>query len=457
MVKARFRKLNSGAIRAEVFCKGKRSPKTLPTKQAAKEWAARQECSIAESTATPVDHGTFGDIPKRYANEVSPSRRGERWEILKIRNFRSDPVSANHMADLTPEIFARWRDKRLCEVQPATVSREMQLMSAILNSARKEWGMFSDNPLSDLRKPKKPRPRNRLPSADEPERLAYAAGGGLSTATSRAFHAFRFAIQTAMRAGGIVGLTWDRGDLQRRVARLDQTKNGRSRELPLSSEAVRLPEALPKSDPVFNLTRAQVGALWRKMRDKAQAVGLNFHASRTLLHLSVRRIHVMKPECQHCCMRQPRPLRYSTTNWPACNAALRRCGSLSIWVDPTMAWHASKTGKRGHPETFSESAIQTCLTLKFLFGPPLRQTVGLVASLIEMAGLPVCRRPQRHPAWDAAPGTGQLEAFSRLPRPKSGRSTHELPQGPRRAHRLTRPRSADRRNPKQKSRSASPS
>jgi len=102
-------------------------------------------------------------------------------------------------------------------------------------------------------------------------------------------------------------------------------------------------------------------------------------------------------------MPKPSSPRYRTTNWPDYNAALRRRGSLSIWFDPTMAWHATKTGKRGHPETFSESAIQTCLTLKVLFGLPLRQTVGLVASLIEMAGLdwPVpdhstlCRRQAR--------------------------------------------------------------
>lgn len=79
--------------------------------------------------------------------------------------------------------------------------------------------------------------------------------------------------------------------------------------------------------------------------------------------------------------------RYCTTNWPAYIAALRRRGSLSIWFDPTMAWHAAKTGKHGHPETFSESAIQTCLTWKVLFGLPLRQMVELVASLIAMAGL----------------------------------------------------------------------
>ena len=78
---------------------------------------------------------------------------------------------------------------------------------------------------------------------------------------------------------------------------------------------------------------------------------------------------------------------------------------MSVWFDPEMSWQADRSGKRGHPETFSDSALQTCLTLKVLFGLPLRQTVGLVASLIEMAGLdwPVpdystlCRRQARIP------------------------------------------------------------
>ncbi|MBU2959638.1 IS5 family transposase [Citreicella sp. C3M06] len=102
-------------------------------------------------------------------------------------------------------------------------------------------------------------------------------------------------------------------------------------------------------------------------------------------------------------MPKPSPTRYRTTNWSDYNAALRQRGSLSVWFDPDMVWHAGKTGKRGRPETFSDAAIQTCLTLKVLFGLPLRQTVGLVESLIRMAGLdwPVpdystlCRRPAR--------------------------------------------------------------
>jgi hypothetical protein len=52
-----------------------------------------------------------------------------------------------------------------------------------------------------------------------------------------------------------------------------------------------------------------------------------------------------------------------------------------------MTWFAKRNGKRGRPETFSDAAIQFCLSVKVLFGLPLRQTSGLVSSLLKMAGL----------------------------------------------------------------------
>lgn len=83
-----------------------------------------------------------------------------------------------------------------------------------------------------------------------------------------------------MRAGEICGLTWDRVDLSERVAHLVKTKNGRPRDVPLSTEAVRLIEALPHADPVFGLSSRQLDALWRKLRDRAGVVDLTFHDSR---------------------------------------------------------------------------------------------------------------------------------------------------------------------------------
>jgi len=81
------------------------------------------------------------------------------------------------------------------------------------------------------------------------------------------------------------------------------------------------------------------------------------------------------------------PATYKTMNWSAYNHSLKRRGSLSIWFDAEMAWEAEPSGKRGRQQTYSDAAIQACLTIKVLFGLPLRQTTGFVESLPELIGL----------------------------------------------------------------------
>ncbi|MEN3029761.1 IS5 family transposase [Chromobacterium amazonense] len=86
-------------------------------------------------------------------------------------------------------------------------------------------------------------------------------------------------------------------------------------------------------------------------------------------------------------MTKPPPKRYRTTNWKAYNRALIQRGSLSVWFDTTMSWQATPQGKRGRTQTYSDAAIQFCLTIKNLFGLPLRQTIGFIQSLLKLAGL----------------------------------------------------------------------
>ncbi len=70
-------------------------------------------------------------------------------------------------------------------------------------------------------------------------------------------------------------------------------------------------------------------------------------------------------------------------------------------LDPSTPWHAAPSGKRGAQPVYSgeegqetvqwtvspTNAIQACLTVKVLFGLPLRQMTGFVASLLRLAGL----------------------------------------------------------------------
>jgi hypothetical protein len=86
-------------------------------------------------------------------------------------------------------------------------------------------------------------------------------------------------------------------------------------------------------------------------------------------------------------MSKPVPAIYRTSNWCAYNEGLKQRGSVLIWFDPGMEWLAAPRGRRGRPATFSDAAIQTCLMLKALFGLPLRQTTGLVESLLKLAKL----------------------------------------------------------------------
>lgn len=91
------------------------------------------------------------------------------------------------------------------------------------------------------------------------------------------------------------------------------------------------------------------------------------------------------------------PTKYKTKNWSSYNDALKRRGSLAIWFDPEMIWVPPPSGKRGRQQRFSDAAIQICLTLKVLFGMPLRQTSGFVQSLLQLVGLDcsLCGHPER--------------------------------------------------------------
>ena len=52
-----------------------------------------------------------------------------------------------------------------------------------------------------------------------------------------------------------------------------------------------------------------------------------------------------------------------------------------------MDWGAAPSGKRGRQQVYSDAAIQACLTIKVLFGLPLRQATGFVESLLKLIGL----------------------------------------------------------------------
>ena len=81
--------------------------------------------------------------------------------------------------------------------------------------------------------------------------------------------------------------------------------------------------------------------------------------------------------------------RYKIENWAEYDAALRRRGSLTVWVTPEAiaAWLPAATGRWGRPRRYSDIAIEAGLMLRLAFGRPWRQTEGMLGSIVDLLGL----------------------------------------------------------------------
>lgn len=281
---ASYRKVKTG-WRVEICVKGVRDSATRTTKAKARAWADRREEEIREGR-TVIDGGrTVADLFGRYAREVSPTKRGERWEVLRLGLLSRMPLGQVRLAELSAGHVAEWRDARLQQVSAGSVLREMNLMRHAFETARREWGWLDVSPMQDVRRPRAPRPRDRRPTQDEIDRivlsLGFDEGGPVESTSQRVAVAYLFAIETAMRAGEICGLLPDNVDLASRVAHLPMTKNGRARDVPLSARAVELLEMLkPWDNTVFQLDGRSLDTLFRRARDRCMIEGLTFHDSR---------------------------------------------------------------------------------------------------------------------------------------------------------------------------------
>ena len=84
----------------------------------------------------------------------------------------------------------------------------------------------------------------------------------------------------------------------------------------------------------------------------------------------------------------PRPKR-RVMNWAEYDAGLRRRGSLTVWFtdDAIEAWRAEPRTTPGGQPHYSALAIMTALTLRAVFRLALRQTEGLIGSILQLLGL----------------------------------------------------------------------
>lgn len=261
---------------------------TFPTKNLAERWAIQTEADINSGKLGTTANKTFGQLLSKYAEEVSPKKRTGGREAVRVAFYRRMTIAEKQIGELTPSDFKDLRDSRLKKVTSATVRRDFILLNHALNIAIKEWGWLEKNPMAGIDKPSDSPPRDRRISQHEIDVILHAAGyqhdSIPNTITTRIGSAMLFAIETAMRLSEIIGLTWDRVFVEQRYLRLEQTKNGTRRDVPLSAEAIRLLQQLPRNSEdqrVFLISSAaSADAIFRKLKLRAGIEDLHFHDTR---------------------------------------------------------------------------------------------------------------------------------------------------------------------------------
>lgn len=289
--------------------------KSFTSRVDAEAWAKVTEAEIIRGVyirRTEAERTTLSDALDRYEREITPTKRGTEQEKQRIKAWKANGLARKSLAALRSSDFAQWRDKRLRTVKPATVRREVGLIRNLFNIARKEWGYDGlINPIESIRLPPEDNARNRMFMDGEEAYLLDALkppvrnddgtwGTGCSNALLLPF--VQLALETAMRRGELLALRWEHIRLADRVAHLPRTKNGKWRDVPLSSKAVEVLKALPRAlrGPVFPMTANAVKlgfvrALKRARQryeqdggiDDRMLVGLRVH---DLRHVAVTRL-----------------------------------------------------------------------------------------------------------------------------------------------------------------------
>jgi integrase len=255
--------------------------RTFETKREAEVWATAIESEMHRGVfidRSEAERTTFGEALDRYASEVTAGKRGWETEMHRIRALKKHPLAARPMASLRGVDFAKYRDDRLKVCSPATVKREMVIISHVFSTARQDWSLPVDNPIASIRKPSAGKHRERRVSDDEMSRLLAAADD--SKAATLSF-CIILAVETGMRAGELVSLRWEDIDLTNSVVRLELTKNGDKRVVPLTEAAVAAIASLPRPIHGGRITAFYdsrgLSAAFRRACERADITGLRFH------------------------------------------------------------------------------------------------------------------------------------------------------------------------------------
>ncbi|WP_193174111.1 tyrosine-type recombinase/integrase [Oricola nitratireducens] len=263
-------------VRREGHCA---TSKTFRTKAAAIKWARDQESRLddgemrAEARKEPSLR--LRNLLERYEQAITRHKRGKAAERAHMGAIYRHPIANVSVKRFTPAHIANYRDDRLSVVSPSTVRREMVILLHCLRIAAEEWQYpVPKQCFSAVSRPRESAARCRRLMPGELQLILDECDNGPSYLKPLVL----LALETGMRRGELLSLTWRSVDLNQGLAYLKDTKNGEERTVPLSAAARDVLLSMAGiSGKVFPATPNATRLAWERMKRRAGIEDLRFH------------------------------------------------------------------------------------------------------------------------------------------------------------------------------------
>lgn len=222
---------------------------------------------------------TFKGFAEKYWQAVSHVFSDqERLRARSILDLHLIPhFGAERLSRITRQQIEGYLATRAGQVKPGTVNKEFIRLRHLFNRAV-AWSYLKASPCKGVTLLKEPPARVKYLVPEQVDRLLESCGRhsiGLWAIVT-------VAMNTGMRQGEILGLTWADVDLQAKTIMLHKTKNNDHRVVPLNAEALKALTTIPRpSDsftPVFpRWTRAKCTMSFIRACRQAGIADFRFH------------------------------------------------------------------------------------------------------------------------------------------------------------------------------------
>ncbi len=184
---------------------------------------------------------TFKDMMKKFMNEHAPKVSSKMQESYTISLKHLIPFFGDSkLPVISRKTISRYKVLRRDEgAAPATINKELAMLSKAFNLVVEEWEWLKDKPFSKIQREKMDNERDRWLIENEETELLKNCPGWLSEIVI-------FALNTGLRKDELLSLEWSRVDSKRKTILIKKTKNGKPKTLPLNRIALDVLERRSK-------------------------------------------------------------------------------------------------------------------------------------------------------------------------------------------------------------------